>query len=310
MEELKEYLNQIIDVYNKYFDNDKRHEEASKLWTKYYKKSKELNINLEEAYNLYLMDESESYSINQSPEIFDLDDNYVSKCKENLQQILLDNESGYEFGISEEEAITLLKWAVNNSRKNIASLGVNMKKNSLNGFCELSQMLTIKPFEEINVKVTKNTANKSFDYPFNHSFGTVTIPINIDNKIINKSYLIDATYRQFFSTVRCNEGRYYTKEENYNIDTAPDPGYFVSDKEFAKELMKNGFIELNNDSAKKYGQPFYLSSLKLNEDSNDKMKNYYSSIMDNSLNYALNDNELDGMNTSFPCSNDNLLRRY
>mgnify|MGYP003586567046 FL=1 len=62
------------------------------------------------------------------------------------------------------------------------------------------------------------------------------------------------------------------------MDKTPDPGYFVKNKVFAKELIKNGFIKLNEEVAKEYGEPFYLSSLKLGEKPNKKI-NYYDNII-------------------------------
>ena len=54
-------------VYNENIDNDKKHQLLSTLWTKYYKLSEKLNIKLDEAYNLYLIGENESYIIYQEP---------------------------------------------------------------------------------------------------------------------------------------------------------------------------------------------------------------------------------------------------
>ena len=68
METLKEILNTIMNVYNEDLDNDKKHQLLSTLWTRYYKLSEKLNIKLDEAYNLYLIGENESYIIYQEPE--------------------------------------------------------------------------------------------------------------------------------------------------------------------------------------------------------------------------------------------------
>lgn len=94
------------------------------------------------------------------------------------------------------------------------------------------------PFENLGVKVTKNKAKDTFGYRFNHSFGPATLPIEENGEVTMKTYLIDPTYRQFFSSVRCNEGRYYTLEENTGLVANPDPGYFVKDEKAARELLK------------------------------------------------------------------------
>ena len=50
MEILKEILNTIMKVYNENLPNNKKHDLLSSLWTKYYKLSDKLNIQLDEAY--------------------------------------------------------------------------------------------------------------------------------------------------------------------------------------------------------------------------------------------------------------------
>lgn len=304
--ELLLYIRKLTDVYTRYYDNDKRHEAASKLWTDYYKKSKEYGITLDEAYNFSLMYENESYIINQPPIRYEIDEKKVQLIVNKLKAAISINaeEKTLKNGITRQEAEVLLKWSVENTRKIIQKLTFNLERNSLNGFCELGQALSILPFENIGVQVTKNRASICFGYPFNHSFGTVTLPIEEENKVFEQPYLIDITYRQFFSTVRCNEGRYYAKDENYDLETAPDPGYFVEDKEFAKELMGRGFVELNEVTAKKYGEPFYLSSLKLGEEKDKNERNYFMNITELFGDYSINLIDVDSFDYNFPGNND------
>ena len=67
MKEIGNVLNQLIELYNSGKNNDEKHELGSKLWTEYYKLSKEKDISLDEGYQLYLMLENESYIIEQKP---------------------------------------------------------------------------------------------------------------------------------------------------------------------------------------------------------------------------------------------------
>ena len=300
METLKEILNTIIKVCNEDLDNDKKHQLLALLWTRYYKLSEKLNINLDEAYNLYLILENESYIIYQEPERKQID-------KEKLQQTLRHYEeiknNNYDDGLNIEEITILLNYSVENARRSFDSLGIDVKTNSLNGLCELGQALTIMPLENLGFEVTKNSATACFNYPFNHVFGTVTFPYQDNDRVIDKTYLIDSTYRQFFSTMRCNEGRYYTEEENTNLKVAPDPGYFITDENFAKTLMKDGYIELTKENAKKYGEPFYKASISLKElyklDIKDN-KDYYSLILLDNTDYIVRKSELEGLNLEFP----------
>ena len=299
METLKEILNAIMDIYNKDLDNDKKHELLSKLWTEYYKLSEKLNIKLDEAYNLYLIGENESYIIYQEPERKKIDKEKLQQTLNHYKEI---KSNDFKEGLTDEEIKILLDYSVENARKSFDSLGINVKTNSLNGLCELGQALTIMPLEHLGLKVTKNSATACLNYPFTHVFGTVTFPYQYNGRVIDKTYLIDSTYRQFFSTMRCNVGRYYTEEENTGFKVAPDPGYFITDRDFAKTLMKDGYIELNKENAKKYGETFYkagisLKDIKLFDNSNI---DYYSNIMLNNEDYKVNKTELDGFNVLFP----------
>ena len=300
METLKELLNTIMNVYNEDLDNDKKHELLSALWTRYYKLSEKLNIKLDEAYNLYLIGENESYIIYQEPERKKVD---KEKLQETLKHYKKIKDSAFKEGLSDEEIKILLDYSVENARKTFDSLGINVKTNSLNGFCELGQALTIRPLESLGLEVTKNSASICFNYPFNHVFGTVAFPYQDGSKVVDKIYLIDSTYRQFFSTMRCNEGRYYIEEENTNLKVAPDPGYFVRDISFAKTLMKDGYVEFNKENAKKYGDAFYKASIplkSLNKFNIMSDKDYYSLVLLNNEDYSVRKSELEGLNLEFP----------
>ena len=305
MEILKDILNTIMNVYNEDLDNDKKHKILSALWTRYYKLSEKLNINLDEAYNLYLIGENESYIIYQEPERKEIN---KEKLQETLKHYKKIKDNVFKEGLTEEEIKILLDYSVENARKTFDSLGINVKTNSLNGLCELGQALTIMPFENLGLEVTKNSAGLCFNYPFNHVFGTVTFPYQDNGRVVDKTYLIDSTYRQFFSTMRCNEGRYHKEEENTGLKVAPDPGYFITDIDFAKTLMKDGYVELTKENAKNYGDAFLKASIPLKKIKSHHNSNidYFSNIMFNNEDYKVNKNELDGLNLVFP-SNEKTL---
>lgn len=300
MEQITEILNQLIELYNKDLSNDLKHSAGQQLWTKYYKICKDKNIQSSEGYNISLMLESESYIISQKPIRKEIDYYKLKSAINHLKEVNYNNSLGLEDGISIEEAIVILDWTVENTRENIQKLGIDIDNNSLNGYCEIAQKSSLLPLEELGLSVTKNQAKQSFNYPFNHCFGTVTFKILNNNSVKDTTFLIDTTYRQFFSTVRCNYGRYYTKEESTLLNTAPDPGYFIKDEEFARNLLGNGYIVLNDDTAKKYGESFYLSSLSKDELRKDNNKNYYSDILNSGSDYKINDFDFIGFNTSVP----------
>ena len=282
-----------MDVYDDNLANDEKHQLLSTLWTRYYKLSEKLNIKLDNAYNLYLLGENESYIIYQEPERKAIDKDLLEEAINHYKNIKNNNTNE---GLTLEEIKILLDYVVEYARSKFESLGINLKISSLNGLCELGQNLTIMSLEKLGLKVTKNSADVCFNYPFNHVFGTVTFPYQDHDKVVDKTYLIDSTYRQFFTTVRCNEGRYYTEEENTGLKVAPDPGYFVTDKDFAKALMRDGYIELTKENAKKYGEAFYKASIPLKEISKlniEDKKDYYMLILSNDEDYRIKMSELE-----------------
>lgn len=303
MKDLENILKEIINTYNENLSNELKYDKVSRLWTDYYQLSNKLGIQLEKAYQTYLFCENECYKIYQEPVVKELDLSLVEESANHLKKVIDNKVLGIDDGISCEEATLLLDWAVHNARMGFSMLGIDLKTNSLNGFCELGQALSLMPFERLGVSVTKNRASDAFEYPFNHAFGTVCLPIkDEEGRVVDEYYLIDTTYRQFFSSVRCNEGRYYTREENTGKVANPDPGYFVSDVEFAKRLMADGYVVLSFDTAFKYGESFYLATIPFNELERNRLRNfdYYQAILMSGSDYSARLDELEGLNVTFP----------
>lgn len=193
------------------------------------------------------------------PNIFTIDQ------KPTLHQI--DEESLFSLnpneGLTKQQAIELLKWTVNNTRQNIDK-SINDRKNeqdsvydnsSLTGWCGFSQFSSLYPLSEMGLKITVNNIS---EFGGNrHAFGTVEIPILDNGEIINKRYIIDCTYRQFFTLPFNVVSRY--------IHTKPDIGLIINtdseETKFAKELLQNGFVEATKENLEKYIKPFVLSKM-------------------------------------------------
>lgn len=207
----------------------------------------------------YVLDEElnklpDVYLIEQRPERFLLDETSL-------------NEININEGLTLEQAIELLKWSVNNTRDNLNSLEKRrpyMKENvyensSLMGYCGLSQFSSLYPLQKLGLQVTIN--NVGGVKGGRHAFGTVVIPIKTDDKIINKRFLLDCTYRQFFTIPWNVIARY--------LNSVPFAGFYVlqneEEIEFAKELLKNGFIEANMGNLEKYLKPFFAGSIPIEE---------------------------------------------
>lgn len=255
-------LDKILDkIEALYYDVDiaSKGNELLELWTKYYQLASSYKIELDRAYDLYLLGENVSYVVNA-------DINY-KKDLEVPYDVIEKLKNNISSGISIEEANALLSWCINHTWHNLSYFGLDMSRNSLNGFCDIAQLSTLYPLEQLGLKVTKNNAGDSFNYPFFHAFGTVELPIQEDDgKVSNKLFLIDPTYKQFFTAVRCNHGRYYAKEENTGLVIAPDPGYFMrtdEEKMIAEAIIRNGFILFSEEVARVYGAGFEKASISL-----------------------------------------------
>ena len=193
------------------------------------------------------------------------------KLKEALQENL---EKGYIVkGVTEDEAKKIIEWVVQRDRQLLTScLEENLDDFSLVGCCRLSQEITDKLLTNIGLApryLTIIDTIENYDGD-EHGFSTVPIPIiNKSKKIEEKNFLIDVTYRQFFLTEGYLSTERFIKDERFGNKVAPSPGYWCINLpgglDFAKTLLRNGYIELTPKNAKLYGDSFLLASIKNNE---------------------------------------------
>ena len=268
---MEEKLNQILDSIEKYYysniDSHNRSLIIADKWSDYFTLASKYNIDIPRAYDLFLLCENTNFIVDASNTIYEVSNNEVSEIVLILKDVLERRNNGENIGISLDQADLLLKYAVSNTRKQIASFGIDVVNSSLNGFCDLAQISTLLPFENLGVSVTKNSIEEVFNSVNHHVFGTVTFPISNNGIVEDITFLVDPTYRQFFTSIRCNEGRYYMSLEDNNI-LGPDPGYFMDTNDkinFSKELINKGFIILNSENAKIYGDAFSYSNVSLSK---------------------------------------------
>ena len=206
------------------------------------------------------------FVLDQRPKRFDIDESLLSN---------LDIENG----LTEEQAQELLKLIVNNTRDNLNKSSCYKdddvyENDSLLGACGFSQFSSLFPLQKLGLHIT---INNIWDIGgCLHAYGTVVIPVNINGNIIPKRYLVDCTYRQFFTipfnvVTRYKSAllRYINEEPSRKVLSTPHPGFFIVDdveeSNFAKELLQNGFVEASIDNLKKYLKPFYSMSYDYNE---------------------------------------------
>ena len=198
-----------------------------------------------------------AYIIPSNPQITNINDNEIIPIVDEL-------EKGNS--ITEKQADILLKFVVQNAR-NIMGRDCNIATSSLLGKCGYGQALTIVPFEQIGVNTT---INNTFNFPncnYLHAFGTVSLPIKPDESnslSYNIRYLIDVTYRQFYSSVTACFGRYFVPYMGTRAKNAPMHGYhmirYPGGKGIANKLLKDGYIQLTPEVLKAYAVCFELQT--------------------------------------------------
>ena len=186
-----------------------------------------------------------------------------------------------------EEAATLIYWTINNTRKNL--IKNNGDLSNLIGCCGLSQYSTLYPLQKLGLKITINNVSNVDNRIGRHAFGTVTIPILIDNHIENRQYLIDCTYSQFFHLSDCVKNRYF------KTGRKPNAGYFIKEYNnvelFVKNMITYGFCEATESNLKKYFYGMYLSGF--DKDEMDIAKLAFNSINISSIINMPNKEEFD-----------------
>ena len=258
MEKQKLLEEQINLIANSTIPN--KHEKLSEVLTTYYKYC--YDNNLKTNIDIFKLGPL-SYIIESEPLVFQVNENLAGNAFNHLQEVIENNKNGIPDGVNEEEAELILNWTIQNARKSLAKDEKDFQSASLTGYCGYAQSITLLPLIEAGLEVTINNTSLLPGAIYRHAFGTVKIPIKTNNEVIFKQFLLDASYRQFFTTAECNPGRYYI----HNYNAGPSAGYYVCETEegkiFAYELLKKGYIELTEHNAKIYGNGFVCETLNL-----------------------------------------------
>lgn len=217
------------------------------------------------------------YIIDAKPEIRDIDKEKFFKVKEKIEE---------DKNVTKEEMSLFLDYYVKESREVLSKyLNVNILEDPLINRCDLAQYITGKLLESVkNVSVfPKESQNVFSNTCMGHSFLVCMIQ--------DIPYLIDLTYRQFFVKERCLESE-FIYFNNMTLKT-PCPGYFaIQDKEgekVAREIISKGYIELNDNVAKKYGDSFYFTKTGYRENFNMPGEVYLNGLIAQNSKYAVND---------------------
>jgi len=251
---------------------------------------------------LALMDELEQFLANNS-EITKQYKNQVRITKE-FEDVyimeskpIIDENIEYKSDMSSDEKAKYIaqrmRQVLIDPDKNQRGLEYDLSKDNLRGECRNTTRLLLEECSDINSMFNKyqikaDGFNTKDDLGLtkndNHSFGI----IHIDGK----KYIVDCTYRQFFSVTK-----------NIEFGRVRDAGkYMLVDdqrKAFAEQLLKQGFVEATPENLKMYFDGFVLADAKSKENdvTNIKSEDYQQKLDEASFEKSFFD-DLDGIDIS------------
>lgn len=174
--------------------------------------------------------------------------------------------------INTNEEKELLKYIVLETRKKVSN---DIDQESFENKCDLCQMIICNYLDELGVinhpNMTINSISKDV---VGHSFVVATF-----NQV--DYWLVDPTYKQFLRKDKCCKEHEVVIKEKRAI--SPDPGFYIKakNKKIFEDLLRDGFIPLNDETAKAYGDSFYYT--KTNIETNYTFPNITGSIYSKSF---------------------------
>lgn len=192
------------------------------------------------------------YILDSIPNKIDIDYEFIS---------ILENKIINNIPLSIDESKYFLDYIVYSTRLKFTD---DIDNYSFEYKCDTACSIIGNYLNSLNVKYKINDTNKCItDGICGHTF--MIIELNTINGNIN--YLVDPTYRQFFTKDKCNDSNYILIDNRYVL--TPDPGYFIKDedKNLISNFLKNGYTILDENIARIYGNSFYNTKV-LNYDKN------------------------------------------
>lgn len=172
--------------------------------------------------------------------------------------------------ISDEEVDYFLSYLCFKVREKLSlKKSKDILDNKFTNQCDTAQSMIYYYLNELNVFNVPVNTHEVLDGGLGHSF--------IVAHIQDDYYLLDPTYNQFFDLKKCSSDNFMIRDDSIIIKT-PDPGYFVSeysleDQKTIKDLLKNGYMKIDNNNIRLYGESFYKTKTGVSE-ANLKVKNF------------------------------------
>ncbi len=199
--------------------------------------------------------------IEAEPDHTYIDDGKVGQAVLNLTEAIKNGE-----GISLDEATLILRWIVENTYHAIFESTSTNSISTLHSCDSFAQSLSALPFIDAGIPITINDTER-FDPNMIHSFITVKIPVQTENGVETKQFLIDITYAAYFMIFNATQASFYDNRPGFKDTTGPAAGFYICQteegREFATELLSKGFIELTPERARLYCTAFECEKLNI-----------------------------------------------
>lgn len=197
--------------------------------------------------------EDNIYLFLQEPKKYEINIDYIAKIEKFYQQ------HGF---IPENCVNTFLDWLVMEARKKCLNSEEDFLNFSYKGCCGRVQGALKDLLDRMRVpNKAFNIGNVVAHKPI-HALNMLTLPILKNDKVVLDNYILDPTFRQFTLKEENRFERYFEEERGAIKVATPHPGYFLNltpqGREFANELIKDGYFLMNDENTKLYCDAFQL----------------------------------------------------
>ena len=198
-------------------------------------------------------EKKDDFLFSSKPYNEDIDINQVAAIQDFYEK------NGY---IKEQDITIFLNWLTFAARINVTNPLDSPLESSFAGSCAIAQEFYNKILSKIKIPVMNFNIGDVLKTNPIHEVTCISIPTTINNQKTTKLFLLDPTFRQFCLTEENRFARYFEKPRWSVRMATPHPGYFFNltekGKEFANQLIKDGYFELTEENLKTYLDPFAL----------------------------------------------------
>ena len=207
---------------------------------------------------------------------------------EDIEEFYRDN--GY---IMEEQLAPLLNYVVAYSRKGVCRGDDSPLVSSMAGKCSIAANICYELLISMGIKASVFNVRDLIGVENTiHELCKLTIPVKINEKIVDKEYILDPTFKQFCIKNECTIDM-YKKEKRLQFHKAtPSPGYFLNQTEKGQSLAINilyyGYFNTSDNNLKLYGDAFKLFTMEEDDYEDPSMAGKISSLETDPSEYRKN----------------------